>query len=116
MTATARIITADELARDLDTGAIVEFWNVLTDDYFTGQMIPGSRRVPLDQVGRHVARASLAPDTPIAVYCSGPTCPQSGQAGAKLATLGFTNIRVFEGGLAEWRASGRPLVAEEAAV
>ena len=116
MSSTARIISAEELARDLEAGAVAEFWNVLTDDYFTGEMIPGSRRVPLDQIGRELAHASLAPSTALVVYCSGPTCPQSGQAGAKLLTYGFTNVRVFEGGLAAWRESGRPLVTAGAVV
>ena len=116
MTATPRRITADALARDLEAGAVAEFWNVLTDDYFTGEMIPGSRRVPLDQIGRELARAPLALDTAIVVYCSGPTCPQSGQAGDKLAAFGLTNVRIFEGGLTAWRDAGRPLVAEGAAV
>lgn len=102
-----RSITADELARAIAQGEMTECWNVLTDDYFTGEMIPGSRRVPVDHVAREVKNTGLAPDTPIAVYCSGPACPQSGAAGEKLAMLGFTNVRVFEGGLPEWKESGR---------
>ena len=100
-------ITADALAYDLAEGRIAEFWNVLAEDYFTGEMIAGSRRVPVDQVGRHVSATTLAKDTPIVVYCSGPSCPNSGQAAAKLVTFGFTNVRAFEGGVEAWKASGR---------
>ena len=107
-------ITADALARRLAAGDVPQLWNVLTDDYFTGEMIPGSRRVPLDRVGREVAALGLPRDTAIVTYCSGPTCPQSRAAAEKLAALGFTDVRAFEGGLAEWTASGRavePLAA-----
>src|SRR3712207_8343122 len=41
--------SADELrARLAQPHAQLQLWNVLTDDYFAGEMIPGSRRVPLD--------------------------------------------------------------------
>lgn len=104
---TIRTITSEELAREIATGGTVEIWNALTDDYFTGELIPGSRRVPVDQVGRELARAPLPTDAAIVTYCSGPTCPQSRAAAEKLVTLGYTNVRLFEGGLEEWKASGR---------
>ena len=72
-------------------------------------MILGSRRVPVDQVGREVRGGAIARDTSIVVYCSGPTCPQSRAAAEKLVALGFTDVDLFEGGLEEWRAAGRPL-------
>lgn len=100
-------ITADELARELAAGRVTELWNALVDEYFTGEMIPGSRRVPVDQVGREVAGAQLPKETPIVTYCSGSSCPNSTQAAEKLATFGFTSVRAFEGGLEAWKASGR---------
>ena len=102
-------IALGELIRLLDGGTRIEFWNVLTDEYFSGEMIPGSRRVPLDQVGREVASARLDKDATIVVYCGGPQCPQSGMAAEKLVRLGYTNVRSFEGGLQEWQAAGREL-------
>ncbi|MDQ3948704.1 MAG: rhodanese-like domain-containing protein [Gemmatimonadota bacterium] len=89
----------------------LQFWNALTDDYFSGEMILGSRRVPVDSVGREVAEAGIAKDTEIIVYCSGPTCPQSRAAAEKLTKLGFTNVRLYEGGLAEWKAAGLEIVS-----
>ncbi|HKO56903.1 MAG TPA: rhodanese-like domain-containing protein [Thermoanaerobaculia bacterium] len=79
-----------------------QFWNVLTDDYFKGQMIPGSRRVPLDVVVKTAKTEAIAEDAEIIVYCSGPGCPQSLLAAEKLTTVGFTNVRVYEEGLAGW--------------
>ena len=103
---TVPTIDVDVLAQRLAAGSIAEFWNVLTDDYFTGALIPGSRRVPLDHVGREVARGDLARDAAIVVYCSGPSCPQSRAAAEKLSTLGFNHVRAFEGGLEAWKAAG----------
>ena len=102
-----RTLTADELRERLAQPRVqLQFWNVLTDDYFAGEMIPGSRRVPLATVGREVAQSGLAKDAEIIVYCSGPSCPQSGAAAEKLVKLGFTNVRAFKGGLEAWKAAG----------
>lgn len=106
---TAQTITLDALTQRLAAGSVAQLWNVLTDDYFTGEMIPGSRRVPLDHVGREVAGSQVPKDTTIVVYCSGPTCPQSRAAAEKLTALGFTDVRAFEGGLQAWKDAGRPL-------
>jgi rhodanese-related sulfurtransferase len=100
-------ITLSDLTTALRTNDADEFWNVLTEEYFAGELIPGSRWVALDRVGREAGSLGLAKDARIIVYCSGPTCPNSGDAGVKLATLGFTNVRVFAGGLEVWKNSGR---------
>jgi len=100
-------ITTDELVQGLRDGSIGELWNTLTDEYFTGEMIPGSRRAPVDRIGREVAGSGLSKDTPIVVYCSGRTCPNSRQAAEKLVAFGFTRVRVYEGGLEEWKQAGR---------
>ena len=104
-----RIITLDELTGAIRAGDVDEFWNVLVQDYFGGEMIPGSRWVPLDRIGREVSGRSLDRNAHIIVYCSGTSCPNSRDAGDKLAMLGFTNVRVFEGGLEAWKVSGRGL-------
>jgi rhodanese-related sulfurtransferase len=106
-TLSAPAISLDELTTELQKGTIAELWNALTDDYFTGEMLPGSRRVPVDKIGREISATALPKDTSIVVYCSGPSCPNSRQAGDKLVAFGFTNVRVFEGGLEAWKASGR---------
>jgi rhodanese-related sulfurtransferase len=110
-----RIITLDELTARQREGGVAELWNVLTDDYFTGELIPGSRRVPLDRIGRVVASSPLPRDTEIVTYCSGPGCPQSKSAAEKLTALGYTNVRAFEGGLEAWKASGRAVEPAAAA-
>jgi rhodanese-related sulfurtransferase len=102
-----KTISTEELAKRLDEGKPFEFWNVLTDDYFKGEMIAGSRRVPLDTVGREVRERDLPKEAEIVVYCAGPECPQSRMAAEKLQTFGYTGVRAYEGGLEEWKESGR---------
>ena len=102
-----KTISTTELDARLRENGRLEFWNVLTDEYFNGELIPGSRRVPLDRVGRAAHEAGLAKDGEVVVYCAGPHCPQSGYAAEKLQSLGYTNVRAYEGGLEEWKSLGR---------
>lgn len=101
-----KTISAQELEERLQQKSPLEFWNVLTDEWFKGEMIPGSRRVPLDTVGREIHDKSLPEDAEVIVYCGGPKCPQSRMAAEKLQTFGYTNVRAYEGGIEEWKELG----------
>jgi thiosulfate/3-mercaptopyruvate sulfurtransferase len=47
---------------------------------------------------------------PLALYCYGPECIRSWEAGAQAARLGFRNVLWFRGGIREWLAAGYPLL------
>ena len=101
-----KTVSTAELEEGRRAGKTFEFWNVLTDEYFNGELIPGSRRVPLDRVGREAHEAGLAWGAEIIIYCAGPHCPQSGYAAEKLQSLGYTNVRAYEAGLEGWKGAG----------
>ncbi len=101
-----RTISTQELSQLLASKRSFQFWNVLTDEWFKGEMIPGSRRMPLDSVGSKVRGTGLPKDAEVVVYCGGPKCPQSRMAAEKLAKLGYGNVRAYEGGLEEWKSAG----------
>jgi rhodanese-related sulfurtransferase len=101
-----KTISTQELSQLLETERPLQFWNVLTDEYFTGENISGSRRVPLNKVGNEVRNTNLPKDTEIVVYCGGPKCPMSRMAAEKLLKLGYDHARAYEGGLEEWKAAG----------
>ena len=107
VTTAVRTIGTDALHQRLLAGDRLEFWNVLTDDYFKGEIIPGSRRVPLDRVGREAS--GLSKDAEIVVYCAGPSCPQSRLAAEKLGALGFDRVLAYEGGIEQWKSAGHPV-------
>ena len=104
-----QIITTEDLKRRLDQGGDFHFWNVLTDEYFHGELIPGSRRVPLDRIGRDASTNHVPKNAEVVVYCAGPKCPQSRMAAEKLQTLGYTNVRAYEGGIEEWKEAGHEI-------
>jgi rhodanese-related sulfurtransferase len=98
-----------ELQTRLSNPAPFFFWNVLTDEYFTGPMIPGSVRMPLTTIVRDARNAALPLDAEIVVYCSSDTCPQSTLAAEKLVRSGYRNVHIYEGGVKQWREAGLPL-------
>src|SRR5512140_1570339 len=101
-----KTIGMTEVKSLLDNKTPAEVGNVLTDEWFKGENIAGTRRVPLDQIGNEVRTKGIAKDARIVTYCGGPKCPQSAMAAEKLGKLGFTNVQAFEGGLEEWKAAG----------
>ena len=109
MPAAVSTISTEQLDQRLQQGGAFQFWNVLPDTYFRGELIVGSLRVPLETLGREARRLGLPKDAEIIVYCADLACPLSGNAAQKLQELGYTNVRAYEGGLAEWKASGRPV-------
>ena len=103
---TVKTISTEKLQQRLEENDSLHLWNVLTDGYFKGEMIPGSQRVPLDTIGREKSETKSPKDEEIIVYCGGPKCPQSLQAAQELMNLGYTNVKAYEGGLEEWKNAG----------
>ena len=61
-TASIATISTSELGQRFADDVGLHVWNVLTDDYFKDELIPGSRRVPVDHLGEAVRRSTLAKD------------------------------------------------------
>lgn len=110
---TMQTISTEQLAARLTQNPRFEFWNVLTNEYYSNELISGSRHVPLDQIGREVAQKQLPKNTEIIVYCAGVDCPQSELAVNKLNALGYMNAVAYEGGLEEWEAAGLSIEKSE---
>lgn len=107
---TTKTITTGELEQKMHDDVGVHVWNVLTDEWFKGELIPGSRRVPLDTIDEAVDGSNLSKDAAIVVYCAGPACSQSREAAAKLTSLGYSKVEAFEGGLEDWKKAGHGVV------
>lgn len=55
--------------------------------------------------------SALTPDraAPVVVYCSGVGCARSRVTAAAFLRLGYTDVRVYAGGKADWVQAGLPL-------
>ena len=100
------------LKAKLDNKEKFHFWNVLTKEFYKPEAnIAGSQWIPVDAITEKLASEKVAvKGETIVVYCGGPECSSSKQAAEKLATLGYTNVSAYEGGLKDWSAAGLPLV------
>lgn len=107
-------IDADELESLMEEneesrGEEVQLVDVLPPKHYKKVHLPGARNLPLKTL-RDRAPEELNPDQPVVVYCLGPDCEMSPKAAQVLGELGFEEIYHFEGGVAEWRRSGREVV------
>jgi len=71
--------------------------------------VPGALSLPRDdfEKGYAALKGKLEADRsqPIAIYCSGADCEDSGLVKKSLAALGYTNLALFEGGWSAWTSA-----------
>ena len=104
MTAT---ITRDEVRAGVDAGTLV-LVDALPEHYYAQQHLPGAVNLVADDV--ETRAATLLPDKHAAIvtYCSNRACPNSGQVAARLADLGYTDVRKYPDGIHDWVEAGLP--------
>jgi len=71
-------------------------------DQFAKEHIPGAVNIEWRQA--LARRAELPKDKPVLIYCN--TGSLSAQAGFALRVAGMENVRILQGGFAEWKAKG----------
>ena len=98
-------ITSAELKAKLDRGDDFKLVMTMNEQAFHAAHIPGSLWSMIQDVTKIVS-----PEDEIVVYCSNWHCPASIGAYHLLIKSGYTHVRRFAGGLAEWEAAGYPLV------
>lgn len=108
-------ISRDELKAKLDAGANIKLVMMLSDYDFQALHIPGSEHFPPLTPQREWVKpdASLLQNTDeIIVYATDPICPTARLGYHLLVLNGYTNVRLYEGGIADWEAAGYPLEGE----
>jgi rhodanese-related sulfurtransferase len=73
--------------------------------------LPGAVSLPLGEVEAQLPgfRQKVDSGKTLIAYCNGYGCPDSFDLGMRLLKEGYRDVRVFEGGLPEWRDAGLPL-------
>ena len=76
---------------------------------FAHSHLPGAINFPHDQV--EALAPTVVPDknADIVVYCANADCKNSGIAAKALGALGYTNVRAYEAGKADWIEAGYPI-------
>lgn len=71
-------------------------------EQYAKEHIPGAINLEWRQV--IAQRQSIPKDKPVLIYCN--TGSLSAQAGFALRLAGYDNVRILQGGFAEWKAKG----------
>lgn len=100
-------VTSAELERRLDDDDVLVVDVRPTEEYRAGHL-PGAVNIPRDELRRRLRE--LPQDRQIVAYCRGPYCLFSVEAVATLQRHGY-RARRLAGGLPDWRADGRPVIA-----
>lgn len=76
--------------------------------------LPNALSLPLGEFDAQIAgfRDRVPATTVLITYCSGYGCPDSFDLALRLTEEGY-RVRVFEGGLPQWRDAGLPVVQEK---
>ncbi|OIQ98113.1 thiosulfate sulfurtransferase PspE precursor [mine drainage metagenome] len=80
-------------------------------EQFDKEHIPGAVNLEWRQVLEK--RASIPKDKPVLIYCN--TGSLSAQAGFALRVVGYENVRIIQGGFADWKTKGGFDATEKAA-
>ena len=105
---TMQLISRDELKRKLERKDQFKLVMALGTWEYRAKHIPGS----LHFLTLQDARASLAQDDEIVVYCSNSACPASVFAYEYLVHHGYKHVRRYAGGILDWEEAGYQLEGE----
>jgi hydroxyacylglutathione hydrolase len=78
--------------------------NVLGQDAFEAEHIPGSINIPVGHEALFEER--FAKDKEIIVYCASPSCTASPSVAKALTEHGFNRVLDYEGGMSDWKEAG----------
>jgi len=102
------LIGREELKAKLDRGDDFKLLMTLGNWAFRMGHIPGSLNISKAEE----AQGLISPDDEIVVYCSNALCTASQAAYHVLLANGFTNVRRYAGGIADWQEAGYPLESD----
>jgi rhodanese-related sulfurtransferase len=78
----------------------------LPASHFEQAHLPGALNIPHDSVDALAARLLPDKNAVIIVYCASKTCRNSDFVAQRLAALGYSRVRTYPGGKADWIEAG----------
>ncbi|KQR17279.1 rhodanese-like domain-containing protein [Cellulomonas sp. Leaf334] len=108
------VISREDLLRAMSADTIT-LLEALPAAHYAAEHLPGALNVPGDLTVEDAARIAPNPHHTVVVYCSGPSCRRSTVTAAALTRFGYTDVRIYVGGKADWFAAGLPMERAAAA-
>ena len=107
-------ISAKDLKEKIDSGEDFNLVNVLGEDSFENEHIPGSINIPSGKMMKRAKEELPEKDEEIIVYCASTSCKASTKAGEKLEEMGYENVVEFDSGISGWKENGYELEGRKA--
>ena len=101
------LISRDALKAAIDAGTVTVV-DALGGDYYAKQHLPGAVALAPGDVDAMASAVLPDRDAAIVTYCTGPSCPNSGQVATRLTVLGYGNVRKYAEGIEDWTGAGLP--------
>jgi rhodanese-related sulfurtransferase len=101
-------ITREELQTLISNPSLI-LLEALNEAAFSQGHLPGARLFPMASARDQARSIAPSPDAPIVVYCASETCNNSDAVAKVLSDVGYTDVRVYKGGKADWQSAGLPL-------
>ncbi|MGH3039330.1 MAG: rhodanese-like domain-containing protein [Gaiellaceae bacterium] len=101
-------ITLEVLRAKLDAPEQLTLVEALGPMYYEAAHLPGAINIPHEEVDELAPKLLPDKDAQIVVYCASGPCKNSAIATRRLRRLGYSNVRDYHEGKAEWVAAGLP--------
>ncbi|MFA7001876.1 MAG: rhodanese-like domain-containing protein [Candidatus Omnitrophota bacterium] len=102
-----RNCAVDELEKSLQKPAEAQFVDVREPAEFASEHIEGTLSMPLSKLGAETI-ATLDKAKPVYLICLGGI--RACKAAEQLGRLGYSDLRILEGGLKSWLAAGKSVI------
>ena len=103
------LIGREELWAKVEDGEEFVLVDALAPMSYARSHLPGAINLPLEWVDERAPRRVPDLGTEIVVYCIDVECTSSGLVAERLRLLGYTKVRHYLEGKADWTAAGLPL-------
>jgi rhodanese-related sulfurtransferase len=101
------LISRTDLQAGIAAGTVTVV-DALGGDYYAQQHLPGAVALAPGDVDARAAAVLPDRGAALVTYCTGPSCPNSGQVADRLTALGYQNVRKYKEGIEDWTAAGLP--------
>lgn len=95
-----------ELPRKENEAPTAYVYDTMPKDNYDNGHIPTAVNLPFAAFDTHAGRLPQDKKSLVIFYCTGPGCDLSHRAAFKAADLGYTNVKVYDGGIREWQEKG----------
>ena len=106
-------ITREDLQQKLDHPRKFVVLETLPPEEYRRAHIPGALNLPPDQVKTLASELIPRKDLEVILYGAGSACDACEKVAEELTSMGYTDVRRYEGGKSDWVQADLPVSSED---